>query len=39
VSFMPSGSKMRSRKNVSSGRPEARAISTPPVCYIHFSPG
>ena len=34
---------MRSRKNVSSGWPAARAISTPrtsdPVLYIHRSPG
>jgi predicted dithiol-disulfide oxidoreductase (DUF899 family) len=29
VSFMPSGSKRRSRKNVSSAWPEARAISAP----------
>ena len=29
VSFMPSGAKMRSRRNSSSGWPEARAIRTP----------
>jgi hypothetical protein len=40
---MSSGSKMCSRRNVSNGWPEARAISTPstsdPVLYIHRWPG
>src|SRR5947209_5594722 len=40
---MPSGSKMRSRRNFDSGWLDTRAISTPntsdPVWYIHRSPG
>jgi hypothetical protein len=43
VSFMPSGVKMRSRRNVSNVWPEARDISSPStydtVLYIRFSPG
>ena len=43
VSCIPSGSKMRSRRNSSNGLAAARSSSTPSTCatvlYIHCSPG